>query len=234
MLRKLVLALVCLAIVVTVFAAAGFHIERGGSGWPRFLVRSNDAALEADRVRQHALDSPDAPPADSNNSATAVQASNTPQEAAPAAPIAPNAPIAPTLPLLARFPRTRTATGATLRRRSARAGRAKDCAGCGSSLSAPATRRSLWPMAARSPSSSGAIRKWPPPTMCRPGASCGRTHGPRASKSRWAAMARARRRRITRGASTFSARKASCACSMRRRARSCGDATSSQTTARTT
>jgi outer membrane protein assembly factor BamB len=98
MLRKVVLALVGLAIVVTVFTAAGFRIERGGSGWPRFLVRSNDAALEADRVRQHALDSPDAPRPDSNTSAIAAQASNTPQEAAPTAPTAPVAPIAPIAP----------------------------------------------------------------------------------------------------------------------------------------
>ena len=52
MLKKVGLALVCLVVVAVGMTAAGFRVERGGSGWPRFMMRSNDAVLEADRARQ--------------------------------------------------------------------------------------------------------------------------------------------------------------------------------------
>src|SRR5919106_6559341 len=55
MLKKLGLALVCLVLVAVAMAAAGFRIERGGSGWPRAIVRSHDDVLEADRERQKAI-----------------------------------------------------------------------------------------------------------------------------------------------------------------------------------
>jgi len=49
MLRKpFIVALGCV-IVGAALAAGGFRIERGGSGWPRFITRSNEAALEAVR-----------------------------------------------------------------------------------------------------------------------------------------------------------------------------------------
>jgi outer membrane protein assembly factor BamB len=92
MLRKVVLALVGLAIVVTVFTAAGFRIERGGSGWPRFLVRSNDAALEADRVRQHNTLATDSGAQEAAYKPIAASASGQSATAdKPAAPTAPNA-----------------------------------------------------------------------------------------------------------------------------------------------
>jgi outer membrane protein assembly factor BamB len=50
--RKFALVAVCLFVIVVALGAAGFRLERGGSGWPRFVARSNDAALEADRARQ--------------------------------------------------------------------------------------------------------------------------------------------------------------------------------------
>jgi outer membrane protein assembly factor BamB len=58
MLKKLGLVLMCLVLVAIAGTAAGFRIERGGSGWPRFIVRSNEAALEADRDRQKEIDAP--------------------------------------------------------------------------------------------------------------------------------------------------------------------------------
>jgi outer membrane protein assembly factor BamB len=104
----LIIALGCV-IVVSGLAAAGFRIERGGSGWPRFISRSNEAALEADRAQQRsaaqgvqnqgprresaiaAQIAPDTP--------TAPVAPNAPvAPAAPVAPIAPNAPVAPVAP----------------------------------------------------------------------------------------------------------------------------------------
>ena len=48
MLKSSGIALVCLVLVAVGMTAAGFRIERGGSGWPRFIVRSNDDVLEAD------------------------------------------------------------------------------------------------------------------------------------------------------------------------------------------
>src|SRR5687767_7840629 len=59
MLKRAGLVLVCLVVVAAGMAAAGFRIERGGSGWPRFIVRSNEAALEADRDRQKVIAKPD-------------------------------------------------------------------------------------------------------------------------------------------------------------------------------
>ena len=58
MLKKLGLALVCLVLVAIAMIAAGFRIERGGSGWPRSIARSNETALEADRERQKAIANP--------------------------------------------------------------------------------------------------------------------------------------------------------------------------------
>jgi outer membrane protein assembly factor BamB len=85
MLKKAVLAILGLVIVGAVFTAAGFRIERGGSGWPRFIVRSNDAALEADRAQQKSAATPGLEKKDPAYEAVASQ------EAAPAAPAAPNA-----------------------------------------------------------------------------------------------------------------------------------------------
>ena len=87
MLRKsFIVALGCV-IVGAVLAAAGFRIERGGSGWPRFITRSNETALEANRAQQKVMDNPAAP-----NAPVAPIAPNT----APVAPVAPmTAPIAP-------------------------------------------------------------------------------------------------------------------------------------------
>jgi len=76
--------------------AAGYRFERDGSGWPRFIAHSNDDVLEADRARQHALDSQSS--MGDRSSGPAVQASNTPQEAATSAPAAP-APIAAVAPI---------------------------------------------------------------------------------------------------------------------------------------
>ena len=87
MLRKLGLVALGLILVAAGMTAAGFRIERGGSGWPRFIVHSNEAALEADRAQQKNLapgqsasalgataDRPDAPPApDASTSAPASQ-----------------------------------------------------------------------------------------------------------------------------------------------------------------
>jgi outer membrane protein assembly factor BamB len=54
MVRKLLVLLCGVILVVVGLAAAGFRLERSGSGWPRSLTRSNVEALEADRARQHA------------------------------------------------------------------------------------------------------------------------------------------------------------------------------------
>ena len=82
MLRKLGFVFVALVLIFMALAGAGFRLERGGSGWPRFIARSNETALEADRARQHALDSQSTVGNTKGGSAGAVQASNTPQEAA--------------------------------------------------------------------------------------------------------------------------------------------------------
>jgi outer membrane protein assembly factor BamB len=64
MLRKLGFVFLGLVLIFGALTAAGFRLERGGSGWPRFIARSNQTALEADRARQHALASrPEAPAA---------------------------------------------------------------------------------------------------------------------------------------------------------------------------
>jgi hypothetical protein len=60
MFKKFGLALVCLVLVAAGMAAAGFRVERGGSGWPRFIMRSNDDVLEADRAQQRNKVSPPA------------------------------------------------------------------------------------------------------------------------------------------------------------------------------
>jgi outer membrane protein assembly factor BamB len=53
--RKLAVLFIAVTLVVVGLTAAGFRLERGGSGWPRFVGRSNDAALEADRARQREM-----------------------------------------------------------------------------------------------------------------------------------------------------------------------------------
>lgn len=99
MFRRLVLLLIAVIVIIVGLAAAGFRIERGGSGWPRFIAHSNDDILEADRARQKSLDSRNSLGTASSAPAEAAPAANTTQEAvapnAPIAPIAPNAPIAP-------------------------------------------------------------------------------------------------------------------------------------------
>ena len=86
MLRKLVLLLVAVVVVVVALGAAGFRIQRGGSGWPRFIAHSNDDILEADRARQKSLDAQAPSAGTSSVPAPAVPGSNTAQEAV--APIA--------------------------------------------------------------------------------------------------------------------------------------------------
>lgn len=88
MLRKVVFVLLGLVLVVSGLAAAGFRIERGGSGWPRFIVRSNEAALEADRAQQKEMA---APGLEASTSALTSQIATADK---------PNAPIAPTAPSL--------------------------------------------------------------------------------------------------------------------------------------
>ncbi len=97
MVRKLAFVLIALVLVVVGFAAAGFRLERAGSGWPRFLTRSNVDDLEADRARQQAS----APGRDMQDPAykpVAAQA-DAPALVAPPAPVAPTAPIAPIAPI---------------------------------------------------------------------------------------------------------------------------------------
>jgi outer membrane protein assembly factor BamB len=53
--RKIVVLLLGIVLIVVGLGAAGFRLERGGSGWPRFVSRSNDAALEASRAEQRAI-----------------------------------------------------------------------------------------------------------------------------------------------------------------------------------
>lgn len=116
MLKKLGLALMCLVLVAAAMAAAGFRVERGGSGWPRFIVRSNEAALEADRERQKAIAKPELEEQDpaykqiaaehaesasahTSQTAAALQSATADKTAdrlmAPDAPIAPRAPAWP-------------------------------------------------------------------------------------------------------------------------------------------
>jgi len=58
MLRKLGFLAIPLVLVAAALFAAGYRVQRGGSGWPRFVVRSNAAALEADRAEQREMPSP--------------------------------------------------------------------------------------------------------------------------------------------------------------------------------
>jgi outer membrane protein assembly factor BamB len=58
MLRKLGFVLLGLVVIVAGMTAVGLRIERGGSGWPRFIARSNDDLLEADRARQRQMAAP--------------------------------------------------------------------------------------------------------------------------------------------------------------------------------
>lgn len=57
MLKKVGFVLAGIAVLVAVMAMAGFRVQRGGSGWPRFVSRSNDAALEESREQQKAVSS---------------------------------------------------------------------------------------------------------------------------------------------------------------------------------
>jgi outer membrane protein assembly factor BamB len=89
--RKIVVVLLGIVVIVVGLGAAGFRLERGGSGWPRFVSRSNDDALEASRAEQRAMSTSADPVAPAQLAApNATDAPN-----APIAPIAPNAPIAP-------------------------------------------------------------------------------------------------------------------------------------------
>ena len=91
MLRKLVFVLMGLVVLVAGFAAAGYRVERGGSGWPKFIVRSNEAALEADRAQQQQAVPPGFEKQDPDGQPIA-------QGAPPGAPDVPNAPSAPNAP----------------------------------------------------------------------------------------------------------------------------------------
>jgi len=93
MVRKLVLVPIALVLVVGALALAGYRLERGGSGWPRFIAQSNEDVLEADRARQREI-APDSTAAEPADKPLTVAA----QESAPAAPIAPIAPVAPIAP----------------------------------------------------------------------------------------------------------------------------------------
>ena len=57
MLRKCFIFVLGVVIIAAGLGAAGFRIERGGSGWPRFITRSNESALEADRAQQKMMSS---------------------------------------------------------------------------------------------------------------------------------------------------------------------------------
>src|SRR5688572_27466213 len=97
MLKKVLLAIVCLSVVLAGLGAAGFRVERGGSGWPRFIMRSNTGALEADRAQQKrtaASVAPDVPVAPTAPIASAFA----PHEPAELRRDKPNAPDAPTAP----------------------------------------------------------------------------------------------------------------------------------------
>src|SRR5688572_19377432 len=103
MFRKLVVLAVAVVVLIIGLGLAGFRVERGGSGWPRFILRSNDDALEADRARQKLSPAPvpegqDAifKPVTSQQSDSAASISATASQIATVdKPIAPNAPIAP-------------------------------------------------------------------------------------------------------------------------------------------
>ncbi len=81
MLRKLGLVAIVAVLLIAGMVAAGFRLQRAGSGWPGFVSRDNDAILEADRARQRQI-----APASAPDGATADK---------PAAPAeTPNAPSA--------------------------------------------------------------------------------------------------------------------------------------------
>ncbi len=108
MFRKLVLVLIGFVVLIAGLAAAGFRIERGGSGWPRSIVRTNEAALEADRAQQKSAATPGLEtqdpaykpkqqdpayePVAASASAPPAQIATADRPDAPSAPDAPNAP----------------------------------------------------------------------------------------------------------------------------------------------
>jgi outer membrane protein assembly factor BamB len=98
MFRKLVFVVIGLAVLGAAFTAAGYRIERGGSGWPRFIVRSNEAALEADRAQQKSAST------FAQNKPVASQEPAPMAPVAPVAPVAPIAPIAPVAPIAPEWP----------------------------------------------------------------------------------------------------------------------------------
>jgi outer membrane protein assembly factor BamB len=63
MVKKLVVGLFVVVVAVVGMTAAGFRLERGGSGWPRFVGRptDRDLVLEADRARQREMAQPVVP-----------------------------------------------------------------------------------------------------------------------------------------------------------------------------
>jgi outer membrane protein assembly factor BamB len=87
MFRKLLIALVGVVVVAVGMTAAGFRLERGGSGWPRFIMRSNDDVLEADRAQRRTMSASD-PGAQGATS----RAIDTPQTASTSAPTSQTAP----------------------------------------------------------------------------------------------------------------------------------------------
>ena len=64
MLRKLGLVAIVAVLLIAGMIAAGFRLQRAGSGWPGFVSRDNDAILEADRARQREVAPASAPAPD--------------------------------------------------------------------------------------------------------------------------------------------------------------------------
>ena len=96
MAKKVVLAFVCLSVILVGLGAAGFRVERAGSGWPRFIVRSNESVLEADRAQhKDATDTSGATGATGAIGTTGATGATGASGGAPGAPVAPIAPIAP-------------------------------------------------------------------------------------------------------------------------------------------
>ena len=62
MVKKLLLGFFVVVLAVVGMAAAGYRLERGGSGWPRFVGRptDRDLILEADRARHREVPAPSA------------------------------------------------------------------------------------------------------------------------------------------------------------------------------
>ena len=85
--RKLGIVVLSLMLVAAGLAAAGFRLQRGGNGWPRFIVRSQQEALEADRARQRES-APVATGASAFAQTSPVASADKPS--APDAPLAPN------------------------------------------------------------------------------------------------------------------------------------------------